>query len=139
MYGSTPRGPIAIKSKLGWLLFGPIKVSATRYDITHSNLIIEAQESLLAGNEDDALVNALKSFWEAESIGIKDLPSKDLREESFATDVKQNADRYEVKLPWKRDCKPSSDNYQLSESPLKSSHHKLRKDPELLSEYDKII
>ena len=58
---------------------------------------------------------------------------------SLEIDVKQNGDRYEVKLPWKEDFHPSSTGYQLCESQLRSLHHRLHKDPSLLSEYDKII
>ena len=42
-------------------------------------------------------------------------------------------------MPWKEDIKLSSNGYQLCESRLRSLHHKLRKEPSLLSEYDTII
>ena len=141
--GETKRGddgPIAVKSTLGWLLSG--RVNGTIDPVTHSNLIIEGQNSLFAPSQDqdDILTNTLKEFWETESIGIKDLPAdQDTRKESFAIDVKLNGGRYEVKLPWKEDCLPSSDHYQLCENRLRSLHHKLRKDPALLTEYDNII
>ena len=141
--GETKRGddgPIAVKSTLGWLLSG--RVNGTIDPVTHSNLIIECQNSLFAPSQDqdDILTNTLKEFWETESIGIKDLPAdQDTRKESFAFDVKLNGGRYEVKLPWKEDRLPSSDHYQLCENRLRSLHHKLRKDPALLTEYDNII
>lgn len=74
--GETRRGdegPIAVNSKLGWLLSGPVKGTLDRSYVTHSNLIIEGHDDLFARNEDDVLTNTLKNFWETEAIGIKDL------------------------------------------------------------------
>lgn len=140
--GETRRGdegPIAVNSKLGWLLSGPVKGTLDRSYVTHSNLIIEGHDDLFARNEDDVLTNTLKNFWETEAIGIKDLTQQETKE-SFKIDVAWSEDRYEVNLPWKENCLPlSSNNYLLYESRLRSLHHKLRKDPELLAEYDNII
>ena len=140
--GETRRGdegPIAVNSKLGWLLSGPVKGTLDRSYVTHSNLIIEGHDDLFARNEDDVLTNTLKNFWETEAIGIKDLTQQETKE-SFKIDVAWSEDRYEVNLPWKENCLPlSSNNYLLCESRLRSLHHKLRKDPELLAEYDNII
>ena len=140
--GETRRGdegPIAVNSKLGWLLSGPVNGTVERSYVTHSNLIIEGHDALFARNEDDALTNTLRNFWETEAIGIKDFPQQE-RKETFKIDVAWKGNRYEVKLPWKEDClSPPSDNYQLCASRLRSLHHKLRQDPELLTEYDNII
>ena len=141
--GETKRGeegPIAVNSALGWLLSGPISGTVDRSYNTHTNLIIDCQNSLLQPTDDDILANSLKGFWETESIGISDLTANgEGKNESFEIDVKRNGDRYEVKLPWKEDCHPSSNGYQLCESRLRSLHHRLRKDSSLLSEYDNII
>lgn len=59
--------------------------------------------------------------------------------------VKQNEEiscdgqHYEVALPWKEDCLPSSNNYGMCEARLRSLHQKLRIKPEVFSEYDKNI
>ena len=141
--GETKRGeesPIAVNSKLGWLLSGPINGTVDRSCITHSNLIIDCQNPLFQPSQYDILANTLKSFWETESIGISELSAnEDVRNESFEINVKRNGGRYEVKLPWKEDCLPSSNGYQLCESCLQSLHHKLRREPSLLSEYNIII
>lgn len=41
-------GPIAVNSKLGWLLSGPVKGTLDRSCVTHSNLIIEGHDALFA-------------------------------------------------------------------------------------------
>ena len=61
------------------------------------------------------------------------------KDEWFEMDVRRKGNRYEVKLPWKENTQPSFNGYQLSESCLRSLHHKLRKEPSLLAEYDAII
>ena len=141
--GETKRGdegPVAVKSKLGWLLSGPINGTVDRTHVTHSNLIIDGPNHLFQPSQDDVLANTLKSFWDTESIGISDFSGGgDVANESFEIDVKRNGGRYEVKLPWKEDCLPSSNSYHLCESRLRSLHHKLRKEPTLLSEYNNII
>ena len=107
---------------------------------THSILIIDCLNSLFQPSDDDILANSLKGFWETESIDINDLTADgDSKNESFEIDVNRNGDRYEVKLPWKGDCCTSSNGYQLCASRLRSLHHKLRKQPSLLSEYSNII
>ena len=113
MTGETKRGeegPIAVNSKLGWLLSRPLNETVERSYITHSNLIIDSHNSLIfRPSQDDVLANTLKNFWETESIGISELTADgDVQNESFEINVKRNEDRYEVKLPWKEDCLPSS-------------------------------
>ena len=118
--GETKRGeegPIAVNSKLGWLLSGPINETVDRSFITRSNLVIDRHYSPFQPSQDDVLGDTLKRFWETESIGINEPSSNgDVKNESFEINVKRNGDRYEVKLPWKEDCLPSSNGYQLCES-----------------------
>ena len=88
-------------------------------------------------SEDDVLANSVKRFWDTESVGISDITAND--EELFEIDVRRKGNCYEVKFPWKENTQPSSNGYQLSESRLRSLHHKLRKEASLLAEYDAII
>ena len=74
VHGETIRcesGPIAISSRLGWLLSGPGGESVG--NATLSNLVItgELADYSFYTNDHDQLVNTLKDFWETESIGIK--------------------------------------------------------------------
>ena len=61
------------------------------------------------------------------------------KDELFEIDVRRKGNHHEVKLPWKENTQLSFNGYQLSESCLRSLHHKLRKEPSLLAEYDAII
>ena len=53
--------------------------------------------------------------------------------------VRHNGQRYEVELPFKDDCLPIPDNYNLCYNRLKSMHFKLSKTPDILREYENII
>ena len=142
--GDTVRGefgPTAINSKFGWLVSGPTAKCVTNDDITVSNLIISGNCSNMHEISQDPLVDILKQFWETETIGIEHSVPKELPSASPVprNDIKRNGQIYEVGLPWKEDFMPSSDNYGMCASRLRSLHYKLRKEPELLSEYDRII
>ena len=136
-------GPTAINSKFGWLLSGPTgeqHVHANSNVV--SNLVISGEPVLNEVNQVDEITNLLKQFWETESIGIKgDLnsanhsPIEAKRNEEISFDGRH----YEVSLPWKEDCLPRTNNYRMCETRLRSLHHKLKGEPNLLHEYDKII
>ena len=134
-------GPTAINSKFGWLVSGPTAKCVTNDDITVSNLIISGNCSNMHETSQDPLVDTLKQFWETETIGIEHSVPKELPSVSPVprNDIERNGQIYKVGLPWKEDFMASSDNYGMYASGLRSLHYKLRKEPELLSEYDRII
>ena len=85
-------------------------------------------------------MNTNKDFWETESIGIKEqLITGATEGTDFLRDPSYDGERYEVGLPWKEDCVPSPDSYQMCSSCLKSLRNKLSQEPALLHEYDNII
>ena len=50
-----------------------------------------------------------------------------------------NRSRYSVKLLWKEGCDSLDSNYELSLARMKGQVMKLRKEPEVLQEYDSVI
>lgn len=139
--GDTIRGqsgPIAVSSKLGWLLSGPGGESVENNN-TVSNLVISGERDYqFCSNENDQLLNTLKNFWETETIGIKEEVEESI-DNSFIKDLSYDGKRYVVGLPWKEEKEPIPSEYQLCHNRLNSLHHKLKRDPELLREYDQII
>ena len=108
---------------------------------TVSNLVItgELADYPFYTNEHDQLVNTLKHFWDTESIGIKPEQVEESTGNSFIKDLSYDGKRHVVGLPWKEERVAIPSEYQLSHNRLNSLHHKLRRDQELLNEYDKII
>ena len=93
------------------------------------------------GGQDDELVEILKKFWESESTGILDDSKIERQVPDIArqTDISFNGRHYKTRLPWKEDCAPTSNNYSMCMTRLRSLHHKLRNERNLWSDYDKII
>ena len=130
-------GPTAVKSKFGWLLSGPLHDHSSTGVVT-SNLIISGGCDAMFEEQNDELVESLKKFWETESVGI--IPEdQSLPADKRKPDIHFNGHQYEIGLPWKEDLQPSTNSYRLSESRLRSLHFKLKKDPDLLRDYDRII
>ena len=59
--------------------------------------------------------------------------------DAFVDQVELKEGRYETNLPFKDDETSVSDSYSLSEKRLSSLLNKLKNQPEVFSEYDKII
>ena len=134
-------GPVAINTKLGWVLSGPApdieshqaSVSlVAAHPITTHTLRVDSQHC-----STEKLDDQLRAFWELESLGIH-LPDKSTYDD-FAENVCFKEGRYEVSLPWKEEHDPLPDNYQLSSRRLQGLLRRLRQDPALLKEYDTVI
>ena len=131
-------GPTAINSKFGWLLSGPTTL-VTNSGTTVTNLIISGTSDGLFDRTQDSLADALKDFWETESIGIKgDLKLTNPHDE-FNQNVQFNGERYEVELPWKADHPTISSDYELCVNRLKSLQRRMLNEPEVIQEYNQII
>ena len=136
--GETVRGgcggPVALQTRLGWVLSGPITSSEVRE--TSANLIRHVLR-IDSGPSLRELDRTLKAFWELESLGIID--SEHSVQEQFSSNIAFQNGRYEVCLPWKDPCASISDNLRLSQRRLMSLLQRLRKDPEVFKEYDAVI
>ena len=75
----------------------------------------------------------LQMLWDLETLGITE--SNEVHEE-FVDNITFNGSRYSVKLPWKQGHDIVDNNYELSLSRMKGQVRKLRKEPEVLEEYD---
>ena len=132
------KGPVAVNSKLGWLLSAPID-SREVHSVSHTNVVISGTPTCATCNiRDNALFKCLCDFWEVESLGIIDTPDA-LVSNSFVPSILFRDNHYTVNLPWKHDHAEIPDHLVLCESRLRSLLRKLQVKPDLLLEYDKII
>ncbi|XP_055924458.1 uncharacterized protein LOC129956555 [Argiope bruennichi] len=91
---------------------------------------------------DSDLNTTLKTFWELESIGVKDegiTSEEDVNLELFKENICFKNGRYEVGLPWKRDSNELSDNFDLAKRRLSSLMRKMQNDKVLYSEYCEVL
>ncbi len=139
-------GPVALESKLGWVLSGNVpgisSAASTQANLIQTHVLRVGTETYseitLNSDNKEPLENMLSKFWELESIGVS-CPDENSVYEEFVEDVRFVDGRYEVKLPWKKDHPSLPDNYKLSLGHLNSLRKKLSTKPEILKEYDEII
>jgi hypothetical protein len=87
---------------------------------------------------DDNLTDSLQSFWETESIGIKNDTFSETQTTEFLPEIHfdKGEGRYEVNLPWKQDGFPKSTGFGMCVNRLRQLHSRLKKDNTFLEEYD---
>ena len=126
--------PVAIETELGWVLSGPLKCNGDFADrnAVQANLIVQNQSL----GEPDRLENELKKLWDLETLGIRETQGV---QEEFLDNISFNGDRYSVKLPWKVSHRSLPTNYENSAARLHNTLRKLKKEPEVLDEYERVI
>ena len=120
---------------------GKVDSTSSKYNTSTSALIISGIcDNLSNYNEqNDELVSTMKAFWETESIGISNTEDEISEPKNFIRDIQFRDNRYEVSLPWKQERLPLSTNYLQSFNRLKSLENRLKKEPELLAQYNQYL
>ena len=128
--------PVAIEAELGWVLLDPLK---RRYEFSEAS-VQEVSVNFIsqdsAGLDKASLDREVSRLWDLESLGIK---SSDEVHESFENEIEFLEGRYSVKLPWKLGHDPLPSNFANSVSRMKGQLKRLKREPEVLNEYDSII
>ena len=128
-------GLIAINSKFGWLLNGPVPAGDVSCNIISADFTTMRIETYVT--EEKQLANEVNKFWDMDTVGIRDDEASVL--ENFMDKISFIDGRYQVELPFKIGCPVIPDNYDLSLKRLKSQKVRLQKDPKLLKAYDEIF
>ena len=127
-------GPVALNTRLGWVLSGPVDRPSSSLSIAVNYV---STHTLRTDTEYVNLDDQLSNFWELESTGIKQKCDSVL--DKFLEGLTFNGERYEVRLPWKSSHLILPDNYELSLSRLRGTLRRLRQQPGILCEYDNVI
>jgi hypothetical protein len=119
-------GPIAVSSKLGYLLSGP-NTTQTTASVLSTNVMHISEDK------------QLQKFWDIESIGIYDESHpKDFSYDKYiASHLRTEDNRYIAKLPWKQDHAPLPTNFHVTEKRTRSMVRRLS--PDIRDTYDRII
>ena len=136
------KGPVAVNSKLGWILSGPSCVTSSGNETVSNLIVTEGEPELSEVVANNRLHLALiKRFWDTEAIGIEgELKTKDITlDPEFLKNIQYRNSHYEVSLPWRRDCSDIADHYNLCSNRLRYLQQRLLKKPEILKEYDKTL
>ena len=126
-------GPIALSTKLGYVLSGPVKIPVLRQGFSTVNLRFRTA-SLKKKN---SLEEKIKHFWDLETLGIKH--DELTVYEKFIEGIKHSGERYKVKLPFKEVHPLLPDNCQLSKMRLEPLLRLLKLKQAVLKHYDEVI
>lgn len=126
-------GLVAINSKFGWLLSGPVKHGGGSTHFASTDLAIEGltpATPTTPGTSSEELHDNLHRFWDIESIGILERLDTDEDFKFFqhiSFDQKQS--RYVVTLPWKSVQPPCDqiDNFNVCKTRLYYLRARLRR------------
>ena len=134
--GRTIRGepdePIAIETRLGWVLSGLLKGFCD-----DSQVSVHLVGHNVSRNVDcRELEESARKLWDYKTIGIRE---DDEVHEALKDAILFNGKRYEVSLPWKEGHGTLPSNYQNSMKRLKGQLERLKSDTEILDTYDAII
>ena len=132
-------GPMAMNSKFGWLLSGPVLQAERPTEITE----IHCYRIEVTPAQDKETLNEIHPrFWELHSLGITDSPKVEdevLRHFNESVSFNEQEGRYTVQLPWKQDRPPLPSNLGLCKKRLRALVGHLGRNPEQIVNYDQII
>ena len=126
--------PIARLTPLGWTCVGG---SGTGLPYVHKTNFVQT----FFGQEVE-IEEVMKKFWEIEEVAGEGAEiSKDEKRvlSSVLTDLKYEAGRYKIKLPWKEEANCLPEVGTMAENRLKCLENKFDREPGLKEEYTKII
>ena len=89
-------GPVAVETKLGWVLSGPVDSNMTD---GNNATVLTVYTLHISTGPDEQLDKTLQAFWELESLGIDPDNSTLLNHPTLTVNLKDG--RYEVSLPWR--------------------------------------
>ncbi len=134
----APWKPVALATKLGYVLSGPTMIVSDSDNGNTVNLtathVLKVKASVVGQDE---LASELGKFWDYESLGIRDEGSS--LYDKFVREVEFTEGRYQVQLPFKEDHELLPDNFSLCKLRLVSLLKRLKLKPEVLKHYDDVI
>ena len=128
---------MAIYTRLGWVLSGPVEGSTRESDpsvslVSSTHVLRCASEPTQPETND--LIKELKRFWDLESLGISS-SEQSVYNQFIDIITFRHGGRYEVRLPWKDTHPILPDNYGTSLKRLKNLLNRLKEEPNVLLEF----
>lgn len=131
--------PIMRKSKLGWVLAGPMSITPRSSDISVNTLVQCNHLSTC----DSSLDESLTKFWELEEIPKPTKPCTDIEtecEQHFVTHTYRGEDgRFFVRLPLITEPDCLGDSFNLAKKRFLALERRLNKNPALKKMYQEFI
>ena len=130
-------GPTAVKSRIGYLLSGPLQTTTT--EKSGRTLMMNIMISRNTEEYD------LEKFWKIESSGTELADEKSAAGNTEFHSIYKNTcisyhdNRYFVMLPWKEEHPPLPTNKEIAQRRTENVIKRLQREPELLKKYGEII
>ncbi|XP_058064741.1 uncharacterized protein LOC131214376, partial [Anopheles bellator] len=133
-----PGEPIAVKSKIGWSIYGPRKLRSDSGQEENSNY----HTSFLVSNEE--LHDVLKAQYITDNTGVSGVNPPESKEERRARKILEATtvrvgNRFETGLLWKEEKRRFPPSYEMAKQRVVSLQRKLAKDTELSSALQDMI
>ena len=125
VYGGRNEKRRCERTKLGWVLSGPVKgeiVDVTSVSNVNINFISDKETNVF--NDKASLQDQIYKLWDLDSVGVR--PTTDVHED-IVDKIEFTGERYSNKLPWKEAHKPLPTNYGVSVARLKGQLSNSRK------------
>ncbi len=132
--GKDVNGPVVLKTKLGYVVSGPVDVVSDENSVSHVMRIEACSEREL-----DPLISDIKKFWAVESEGFETNEEPLVVRINIDTEIAFVDGRYQCKIPFKEEYPILPDNYLFAKSRLNSLLTRLKANPALAKEYNKVI
>ena len=137
--GETKRGgpgePVAVKTKLGWVLSGPLKVEGKSLD-SFGNSNVNFLPHVKKTSEKMEIEENVNRLWDLDTLGIR---QENEVHEIVIDEILFTGTRYSVGLPWKIGHSKLPSNYANCLMRLQGQIRKFRKNPHIFDECNKII
>ena len=129
-------GPVAVHTSLGWVLSGEMEKSTLSSNamLTHVMTVGMGETEI----EENHVEDMIRKMWEADSVESAEENKEDAAVK-WEEKIKFDGARYTVSLPWKQEISTIPDNYALCVRRLHVLLKRLKKNPKLLEQYDRII
>ncbi|XP_060554822.1 uncharacterized protein LOC132715774 [Ruditapes philippinarum] len=126
-------GPTAVKSKLGYLLSGPLPEVKNASSVSYMFNVVTAPPN----------ATDLERFWKLESMGILE-DDTEKSTSGILNEYKENCitykdGRYVAKLPWKEDHSVLPTNYEICKKRTENTIKRLSIETDILKNYGQII
>ena len=132
--GSSHLAPVAILTRFGFVLSGPIQLPAL--DTCSSNVTVAhvLKTSAIVQDANNEINSELRQFWEFENLGMKNDTTAVEVDELMKDKIKFDGERYQVTLPVTHQQIVIPDNYSLN-----SLLSRLKQKPEVFEQYKNVI
>ena len=133
---SSKGGPIAMKTRLGWVIYGPMhSTSISKPRVLHLSVRDQQDPNL------ENMNNMMKSYFEIETFGVKldakkVLAKNDERALQILDDTtRRSGERFECGLLWKENLTAFPDSFKMALHRLELVERKMSKDAKYAAEY----